>query len=278
MSKRRITLVAVTCLLVGIFAGVGGAQILQYKIANSGLATVRDNGRSSSTSPSTMTGTPPAVVSMQLLNENGAVVANKVVTLNAEQSSRSARARTTPGTCRRLIRCREITTRRTGIRKHGDPQFVHDRDAVRLQFRCGGVGGGGTLTPAARCAAPSSGDLSGSAGRCSPGSCCRRASSDPFAACRRQLAAAPDDYESSFCFSDGGPGAPPAGNRPVFEMLMQGQPANYWLPLSSRHRQTDRSHGSALRRASGFQKQKNAAARFSPAATCATFSFQRDGW
>ena len=91
MSKRRITLVAVTCLLVGIFAGVGGAQILQYKIANSGLATVKD----SETIQFHFTlddaaGTPPAVVSMQLLNETDSFVKPTDTLVMLGQHERSA--------------------------------------------------------------------------------------------------------------------------------------------------------------------------------------------
>ena len=86
---------------------------------------------------------------------------------------------------------------------------------------------------------------------------------DPFAACRQQLAAAPDDYESSFCFFQ----TAVREHRlpevaPVFEMLMREQPSNYWLPLSYGHvhRQTDVDRTEALyrRAADGFQKQKNA--------------------
>jgi len=145
MSKRRITLVAVTCLLVGIFAGVGGAQILQYKIANSGLATVKD----SETIQFHFTlddaaGTPPAVVSMQLLNETGAVVASKVVTLNPGQSS------TLESTSKGLRRAHadvidsvpQITTRRTGI---GSVE-IHNSLTSETRFVCSfdpkGAGGG----------------------------------------------------------------------------------------------------------------------------------------
>jgi tetratricopeptide (TPR) repeat protein len=60
--------------------------------------------------------------------------------------------------------------------------------------------------------------------------------SDPFADCRRQLAAAPDDYDSSFCFftvtyqrqiwEDG---------IRAFDALMRQQPDNHWLPLAFGH-------------------------------------------
>jgi hypothetical protein len=64
----------------------------------------------------------------------------------------------------------------------------------------------------------------------------RSGQSDPFADCRRQLAARPDDYDSSFCFftvtsrqriwEDG---------IRVFSALMRQQPDNYWLPLAFGH-------------------------------------------
>ncbi len=56
--------------------------------SNSGLATVKDSETIKfHFTLDDVTGTPPAVVSMQLLNENGGVVTNKVVTLNPGQSS-----------------------------------------------------------------------------------------------------------------------------------------------------------------------------------------------
>src|SRR5262245_54362475 len=59
---------------------------------------------------------------------------------------------------------------------------------------------------------------------------------DPFAACRQQLAADPENYESSYCFFI-------TAQRerlfdqvvPVFEALIRQQPGNYWLPLSLGH-------------------------------------------
>ena len=145
MSKRRITLVAVTCLLVGIFAGVGGAQILQYKIANSGLATVKDNETIKfHFTLDDVTGTPPAVVSMQLLNENGGVVANKVVTLNPGQSS--TLESTSPGLRRAhadvIDSVPQITARRTGV---GSVE-IHNSLTTETRFICSfdpkGAGGG----------------------------------------------------------------------------------------------------------------------------------------
>ena len=64
----------------------------------------------------------------------------------------------------------------------------------------------------------------------------RSGQTDPFADCRRQLAARPDDYDSSFCFftvtyqrhiwEDG---------IRTFDALMRQQPANHWLPLAFGH-------------------------------------------
>jgi CHAT domain-containing protein len=85
---------------------------------------------------------------------------------------------------------------------------------------------------------------------------------DPFAACRQQFAAAPQDYESAYCFYQ-------TALRQrlltevsvVFEALIRQQPENYWLPLSFGHvyRQTDPDRTEALyrRAADGFQKQQN---------------------
>ena len=145
MSKRTITFVAVTCLLVGIFAGVGGAQVIQYKIANSGLATVND----SETMKFHFTledaaGTPPAVVQMQLLNENGAVVASKIVTLNPGQSATLESA--SPGLRRAhadvVDSVPQITDRRTGV---GSVE-IHNSLTTETRFVCSfdpkGAGGG----------------------------------------------------------------------------------------------------------------------------------------
>ncbi len=145
MSKRKITLVAVTCLLVGIFAGVGGAQILQYKIANSGLATVNDSETIKfHFTLDDVAGTPPAVVSMQLLNENGAVVANKVVTLNPGQSS--TLESTSPGLRRAhadvIDSVPQILARRTGV----GSMEIHNSLTTETRFVCSfdpkGAGGG----------------------------------------------------------------------------------------------------------------------------------------
>src|SRR5262245_41870128 len=118
MSKRTITSLAIACLAVGIFAGVAGAQIVQYKIANTGLATVKDGETIKfHFTLEDATGTPPAVVQMQLLNENGGVVASKIVTLNPGQSS------TLENTSAGLRRAHadiidsvpQVTARRTGV-------------------------------------------------------------------------------------------------------------------------------------------------------------------
>jgi hypothetical protein len=145
MSKRRITLVAVTCLLVGIFTGAGGAQILQYKIANSGLATVNDRETMKfHFTLDDVTGAPPAVVSMQLLNENGAVVTSKIVTLNPGQSSTLESA--SPGLRRAHADVIDsvplITARRTGV---GSVE-IHNSFTSEVRFVCSfdpkGAGGG----------------------------------------------------------------------------------------------------------------------------------------
>ena len=145
MSKRTITCVAVTCLLVGIFAGVGGAQIIQYKIANSGLATVKDSETMKfHFTLDDQAGSPPAVVQMQLLNENGAVVASKVVTLNAGQS---ATLENSSAGLRRahadiLESVPTVTARRAGV---GSVE-IHDSFTAQIRHVCSfdqvGVGGG----------------------------------------------------------------------------------------------------------------------------------------
>jgi hypothetical protein len=145
MSKRTMTLIAVTCLLVGIFAGAGGAQILQYKIANSGLATVNDRETMKfHFTLDDVTGAPPAVVSMQLLNENGTVVANKIVTLSPGQSA--TLESTSPGLRRAhadvIDSVPQITERRTGV---GSVE-IHNSLTSEVRFVCSfdphGVGGG----------------------------------------------------------------------------------------------------------------------------------------
>jgi CHAT domain-containing protein/tetratricopeptide (TPR) repeat protein len=86
---------------------------------------------------------------------------------------------------------------------------------------------------------------------------------DPFAACRQQFAADPQDYESSYCFYQ-------TALRQrlfkevarVFEALMQEHPDNFWLPLSFGHvyRETDPDRTEALyrRAADGFRTQRHA--------------------
>jgi hypothetical protein len=145
MSKRTIIFVAVTCLVVGIFAGVAGAQIIQYKIANSGLATVNDHETIKfHFTLEDLAGTPPAIVSMQLLNENGAVVANKIVTLNAGQSATLE----SPGPGLRRAHADiidsvpQVTARRTGV---GSVEVIDNITAVVhpvCSFDPVGVGGG----------------------------------------------------------------------------------------------------------------------------------------
>jgi hypothetical protein len=145
MSKRTITSIAVVCLIVGIFAGVAGAQIVQYKIANSGLATVNNHETIKfHFTLDDVPGTPPAVVQMQLLNENGAVMGSKIVTLNAGQSA------TLEGQGPGLRRAHadvvdsvpQITTRRNGV---GSVE-IHDTLTAVVRHVCSfdhvGVGGG----------------------------------------------------------------------------------------------------------------------------------------
>ena len=88
MSKRTITSIAVACLVVGIFAGGAAAQIVQYKVLNSGLTTVNDHETIKfHFTLEDKEGMPPAIVQMQLLNETGSVVASKIVTLDPGHSA-----------------------------------------------------------------------------------------------------------------------------------------------------------------------------------------------
>ena len=103
---------------------------------------------------------------------------------------------------------------------------------------------------------------------------------DPFAACRQQLAADPQNYESWYCFFI-------TAQRqrlfdevvPVFDALIRQQPANYWLPLSLGHvyRQTDPDRTEVLyrRAADGFQNQKNVRGEILARSNLRNFLFPR---
>jgi tetratricopeptide (TPR) repeat protein len=86
---------------------------------------------------------------------------------------------------------------------------------------------------------------------------------DPFAACRRQLAEKPQDYESAYCFHETALRlrVPDEAAR-VFEALMREHPENFWLPLANGHvfreRDPDRTEALYRRAADGFQKAGNA--------------------
>ena len=59
---------------------------------------------------------------------------------------------------------------------------------------------------------------------------------DLFTACHERLAAAPDDYDSAYCFYSAAFSARQwdAGAR-VFEELMRARPGNFWLPIALGH-------------------------------------------
>jgi len=88
-------------------------------------------------------------------------------------------------------------------------------------------------------------------------------SPDAFAACRRQFAEKPQDYESSACFQQTiiRHQLWEEGAR-VFEGLIREHPENYWLPLAYGHvyreRDPDRSVALYRRAADGFRKEANA--------------------
>jgi hypothetical protein len=106
------------------------------------------------------------------------------------------------------------------------------------------------------------------------------ASSDPFAACRRQFAEKPDDYDSAYCFYqtalkehrvDESVG--------VLDGLMRAHPENDWLPLASGHLYRDRDpvRAEALyrRAADGFQKKENAAGEVLARSTLRNYLFPK---
>jgi hypothetical protein len=84
---------------------------------------------------------------------------------------------------------------------------------------------------------------------------------DRFTACHQRLAAAPEDYDSAYCFYAAAFEARlwDQGTR-VFERLMRARPANFWLPLAlghlHRNRQPadpDAAEASYRRAAEGFR-------------------------
>jgi hypothetical protein len=83
---------------------------------------------------------------------------------------------------------------------------------------------------------------------------------DPFASCREQLRAKPQDYESAYCFFtvSGRPGLWAEGKR-IFEELIRQQPDNLWLSLAFGHVLRDRDPDAAERlyraAAEGFRRR-----------------------
>ncbi len=103
---------------------------------------------------------------------------------------------------------------------------------------------------------------------------------DPFSVCRQQLAADPQNYESSYCFFITAQRQRLFDNVvPVFEALIRQQPGNYWLPLSLGHvyRQTDPDRTEVLyrRAADGFQNQKDVRGEILARANLRNFLFPR---
>jgi hypothetical protein len=91
MSNRNTRLVALGCLLAGVFAGVAGAQALeavQRQYLNTGLFSVKtDQTAHFRVSLDDVAGAPPTRIVLQLLDSNGAVVAKKETTLLPGQST-----------------------------------------------------------------------------------------------------------------------------------------------------------------------------------------------
>jgi hypothetical protein len=93
-----------------------------------------------------------------------------------------------------------------------------------------------------------------------------RAPSDPFDACRQRLAAAPDDYDSAYCFYAAAFGGRLwAEGALVFDSLMRAHPDNFWLPLALGHLyrnrpapDVDAAEGWYRRAAAGFQRAGHA--------------------
>lgn len=86
---------------------------------------------------------------------------------------------------------------------------------------------------------------------------------DPFAACATRFAAAPNDYDSAYCFYEVTiQKSLWAEGARIFERLIADQPENLWLPLAYGHvyRTRDPERAEALYRkaADGFQAAKHA--------------------
>src|ERR671913_381461 len=91
MTTRRSTTIAIGGLLIGVFVGVAGAQVVQKSPShylNSGLFTVASGeGARFSVALDDVQGALPAQVTLQLHNEDGAVMTGKTITLQAGQSA-----------------------------------------------------------------------------------------------------------------------------------------------------------------------------------------------
>ena len=89
MSNKKVGLIAIGCLTLGVFVGVAGAQVAFLRLfLNTGLfhAKTTDIVRFS-TSLDDVQGQPPARVFLQLINASGVVVANKPAVLQPGQST-----------------------------------------------------------------------------------------------------------------------------------------------------------------------------------------------
>lgn len=88
MLNKKIGLIAVGCLILGIGIGVAGAQLLLRFFLNTGVFTVQAGEIVNFTvSLDEQRGQPGAQVLMQLIDESGAVIASKNAVLQPGQST-----------------------------------------------------------------------------------------------------------------------------------------------------------------------------------------------
>ena len=150
MSNTQTRLIAIGCLLSGIFVGVAGAQVaetLQQRFLNSGLFAVTADERANfHVTLDDQRGAPPALVRLQILDQNGVVVARREVTLLPGQSA--SLAKSGPGLFRAHAEVVEsgllFTKRRTTV---GSVEVIDDlkgviRPSCPLMYDPFGQGGG----------------------------------------------------------------------------------------------------------------------------------------
>jgi hypothetical protein len=150
MTTRRSTSVAVGCLLIGVFMGVAGAQVVQKgpsHYLNSGLFTVAaGEGARFSVALDDFQGALPAQVTLQLHDEDGAVMTGKTVTLQAGQSAILETRQA--GIYRAHARVVEPSQPPSGRRVAVGSVEVHDIDDLLLRRRYVCVGGLGRIPDA----------------------------------------------------------------------------------------------------------------------------------